>query len=59
MMRGNAQFYELSKEKKHLEILSQVYCVDARTIPVKDNSVSLMSHRPPMLPLTSMRICTN
>ena len=42
MMRGNARFYELSKGKKHLEIPSQVYCTDARTIPVKDNSVTLI-----------------
>jgi len=47
MMRGNTQFYELSKEKNHLEIPSQVYCTDARTIPVKDNSVSLIVTSPP------------
>ena len=47
MMRGNNRFYELSKEKKHLEIPSQVYCIDARTIPVKDNSVSLIVTSPP------------
>jgi len=47
MMRGNARFYELSKEKKHLEIPSQVYCTDARTIPAKNNSVSLIVTSPP------------
>jgi len=47
MMRGNARFYELSKEKNHLEIPSQVYCTDARTIPAKDNSVSLIVTSPP------------
>ena len=47
MMRGNVRFYELSKEKNHLEIPSQVYCTDARTIPVKDNSVSLIVTSPP------------
>ena len=47
MMRGNARFYELLKEKKHLEIPSQVYCTDARTIPAKDNSVSLIVTSPP------------
>lgn len=47
MMRGNAQFYEFLKEKNHLEIPSQVYCTDARTIPVKDNSVSLIVTSPP------------
>jgi DNA modification methylase len=47
MMRGNARFYELLREKKHLEIPSQVHCTDARTIPVKDNSVSLIITSPP------------
>ena len=47
MMRGNTQFYELLKNKNHLEIPSQVYCTDARTIPVKDNSVSLIVTSPP------------
>jgi len=47
MMRGNSRFYELSKEKNHLEIPSQVYCTDARTIPAKDNSVSLIVTSPP------------
>lgn len=47
MMRGNARFYELSKEKNYLEIPSQVYCTDARTIPVKDNSVTLIVTSPP------------
>lgn len=47
MMRGNAKFYELLKEKNHLEISSQVYCTDARTIPAKDNSVSLIVTSPP------------
>lgn len=47
MMRGNARFYELSKEKNHLEISSQVHCTDARTIPVKNNSVSLIVTSPP------------
>jgi len=47
MMRGNAQFYDLLKEENHLEISSQVYCTDARIIPVKDNSVSLIVTSPP------------
>lgn len=47
MMRGNTQFYELLEKKNHLEIPSQVYCTDARTIPVKDNSVSLIVTSPP------------
>ncbi len=47
MMRGNARFYELSKEKNHLQIPSQVYCTDARTVPVKNNSVKLIVTSPP------------
>ncbi|MCX6795911.1 MAG: DNA methyltransferase [Candidatus Falkowbacteria bacterium] len=47
MIRGNARFCELLKEKNHLKISSQVYCTDARTIPVKDNSVSLIVTSPP------------
>ncbi len=47
MMRGNARFYELLKEKKYLKIPSKVYCKDARTIPAKDNSVSLIVTSPP------------
>ena len=42
MIRGNASFYGLLKEKNYLDIPSQVYCTDARTIPVRDNSVSLI-----------------
>ncbi|MCL5674671.1 MAG: hypothetical protein M1501_02850 [Candidatus Omnitrophica bacterium] len=47
MIRGNTQFYKLLKEKNHIGIPSQVYCTDARTIPVKDNSVSLIVTSPP------------
>jgi len=47
MVRGNARFYELAKEKNYLEVPSKVYCNDARTIPVKDNSVSLIVTSPP------------
>jgi len=47
MIRGNARFYELSKEKNYLKIPSQVYCTDARTIPVKNSSVSLIVTSPP------------
>ncbi|MBI4655595.1 MAG: hypothetical protein HY746_02485 [Elusimicrobia bacterium] len=47
MMRGNSRFYELLREKNRLKIPSQVYCTDARTIPVKDNSVSLIVTSPP------------
>jgi DNA methylase. len=47
MMKGNFQFYNLLKAKDYLETSSQVYCTDARTIPVKDNSVSLIVTSPP------------
>ena len=47
MMRGNAQFYELSKQRDYLDVPSQVYCTDARTIPVEDNSVGLIVTSPP------------
>ena len=47
MMRGNSRFYELSKERNCLKVPSQVYCADARTIPVKDNSASLIVTSPP------------
>lgn len=47
MMKGNAHFYELLKEKKNLEIHSHIYCTDARTIPVHDNSVHLIVTSPP------------
>jgi adenine-specific DNA methylase len=47
MMRGNARFYELSKQRNHLEVPSQVYYTDARTVPVKDNSVNLIVTSPP------------
>lgn len=47
MMRGNARFYELSKEKNYLKVPSRVYCTDARTIPIKDNAASLIVTSPP------------
>ncbi|MHB1646261.1 MAG: hypothetical protein EVG15_04370 [Candidatus Acididesulfobacter diazotrophicus] len=47
MLRGNAQFYKLLKEKNYFEISSKLYCADARTIPTEDNSVSLIVTSPP------------
>ncbi|MFH1192038.1 MAG: DNA methyltransferase [bacterium] len=47
MVRGNAKFYELLKQKNYLKVPSQVFCADARKIPVKDNSVSLIITSPP------------
>jgi len=47
MTRGNARFYEISKEKKYLDIPSQVCCTDARKIPTKNNSADLIVTSPP------------
>jgi DNA modification methylase len=47
MMRGNERFYQLLKEKNYLDVPSQVYCTDARTIPIENNSVSLIVTSPP------------
>jgi len=47
MLRGNAQLFELLSEKGYLKVPSKVACTDARTIPAKDNSVSLIVTSPP------------
>ncbi len=47
MMRGNTKFYEISKEKRYLDIPSQVCCTDARKIPTKNNSADLIITSPP------------
>lgn len=47
MLRGNLQLFELLSERGYLKIPSMVFCKDARTIPVKDNSVSLIVTSPP------------
>ena len=47
MLRGNNQLFELLSEKGYLKIPSKVVCTDARTIPTKDNSVSLIVTSPP------------
>lgn len=47
MIKGNNQFYKLLQESDHLETLSKVYCKDARSIPVKDQSVNLIVTSPP------------
>ncbi len=47
MLRGNAQFYKLLKEKNYFEISSKLYCADARTISTENNSVSLIVTSPP------------
>ncbi len=47
MLRGNARLFELLSEKGYLKIPSKVVCTDARTIPTKDNTVSLIVTSPP------------
>ena len=47
MLRGNTRLFELLSEKGYLKIPSKVVCTDARTIPAKDNSISLIVTSPP------------
>ncbi|MEK7080620.1 MAG: DNA methyltransferase [Patescibacteria group bacterium] len=47
MLRGNVQLFELLSKKGYLRISSKVFCTDARKIPTKDNSVSLIVTSPP------------
>ncbi len=47
MLRGNIQLFELLSEKGYLKVSSKVVCADARTVPAKDNSVSLIVTSPP------------
>ena len=47
MLRGNARLFQLLSEKGYLKIPSKVVCTDARTIPAKDNTISLIVTSPP------------
>ncbi|MGD0576728.1 MAG: DNA methyltransferase [Candidatus Staskawiczbacteria bacterium] len=47
MLRGNARLFDLLSEKGYLKIPSKVVCTDARKIPAKDNSVSMIVTSPP------------
>lgn len=47
MLRGNARLFELLSEKGYLKIPSKVVCTDARTIPAKNDSISLIVTSPP------------
>jgi len=47
MLRGNANFFNLLQERKCLKTTCKVYCADARKIPAKSNSVSLIVTSPP------------
>lgn len=47
MIRGNDDFFNLLQKKNCLETPCDVYCTDARKIPAKSNSVSLIVTSPP------------
>ncbi|MFH1946579.1 MAG: DNA methyltransferase [Candidatus Magasanikbacteria bacterium] len=47
MMRGNQTFFDLLQEKGGIKTSCQVSCDDARKIPAKSNSVSLIITSPP------------
>ncbi|MBN1325447.1 hypothetical protein JW977_00490 [Candidatus Falkowbacteria bacterium] len=47
MLRGNSQFYLLLKERGCLKTSCRVYCADARKIPAKNNSATLIVTSPP------------
>jgi len=47
MMKGNKDFYLLLQEKGFLETSCEVYCTDARDIPTKNNTVSIIVTSPP------------
>ncbi|MFH1662136.1 MAG: DNA methyltransferase [Candidatus Falkowbacteria bacterium] len=47
MLRGNENFFNLLQGKKCLKTPCKVYCADARKIPTKSNSASLIVTSPP------------
>jgi len=47
MLRGNADFFNLLQKKGYLKTYCEVYCTDARKIPAKANSVTLIVTSPP------------
>ena len=47
MLKGNTEFYKLLKEKNNLKTSCKIYCTDARKIPTKNNTVSLIVTSPP------------
>jgi DNA modification methylase len=47
MLRGHAEFYNLLDERKFSKTPCRIYCADARKIPVKSDSVSLIVTSPP------------
>ena len=47
MLRGNFEFYNLLKEQGFLKTSCNLVCTDARKIPTKNNTVSLIVTSPP------------
>jgi len=47
MMRGNIDFFNLLQDNEYFNTSCNVYCADARKIPVKSSSVSLIVTSPP------------
>ena len=47
MLRGNADYFNLLEERGCAKTSCKVYCTDARKIPAKSNSVSLIVTSPP------------
>jgi len=47
MLRGHAEFSNLLNERRFSKMPCKVYCADARKIPVRSNSVSLIVTSPP------------
>ncbi len=47
MVKGNSSFLDIIKENDSKNIPCDVKCADARSIPVKDNSVNLVVTSPP------------
>jgi DNA modification methylase len=47
MVNKNEQFYALMSQKNYLDIGCKIECRDARSLPVGDNSVSLIVTSPP------------
>ncbi len=47
MIKGNNSLYQLLKSRENLETTSQIYCEDARNIPVADGAAGLVVTSPP------------
>jgi hypothetical protein len=47
MLRGNQEFWQLLSQRGALAIPAQPYCTDARQLPIRDGSASLIVTSPP------------